>query len=300
MYARHVVFKHRNGSRPRGAGNDRVHGSAGNDVLFGGPGNDGLYGGAGRDTLVGGAGVDRFLRLIRAGTSTKIRDGVSGESATNFRDTTRTTTVGRPGPDLRYGPGRWTDAEVASVDAGLGWLQDRTGNTRLLKTRAGSNLTFIRLGAYIPYDVTDGRDDAAQQAANDSAPLFEGYNFGRGTIGYVNIATANPDEARMDVIHEVAHNWDNENARWSRWLARSGWVQRTTPRAGEVLSKDGRWVYSATAVFASDYGKTNPMEDFATAFEAYYKLKTGTLPPQQQADLSSKLNFIESFVRSLQ
>jgi Ca2+-binding RTX toxin-like protein len=300
-----------------GDGNDRLHGDAGNDVLFGGDGNDGLYGGdgndvvfgnngndgvyggAGRDTLFGGAGTDRFLKLGRAGTSTNIRDWRFGETVTLFKDTTRTTTVGRPGPDLRYAPGQWADAEVAAVDAGLGWLQELTGNTRLLRTRSGGGLTFIRLGTYIPYNTADGVNDAAEEAANNSAPTFAGFNFGGGTIGYVNIATANLDQAREAVIHEVAHNWDNENPRWTRWLATSGWVQKSKPGPGQVRSEDGKWVYSENAVFASDYGKTNPMEDFATAFEALYRRKTGTLPPDQESALRIKLNFIEAFVRTL-
>ena len=64
-----------------------------------------------------------------------------------------------------------------------------------------------------------------------------------------------------------------------------------------MLSTDGKWVYDPAAEFARDYGKTNPYEDFATAFEAYFQLKTGTLPDFD--GLIPKLNFIGLFVESL-
>ena len=281
-----------------GAGNDSLYGGAGNDSLEGHAGNDGLFGGDGKDWLSGGAGIDRFLRWVRSGNQTTLVDKAANESLTTFKGTPSGAVDVEPGPDLRYFPGEWTEGEIEALDAGLGWLHAETGNTRLLRLKSGGNMTFLRYGTYRPYDTTDGVNDAAEKQANELGAFIAGANHGNGTIDVRQLGLLDPREAMRLAIHELAHNWQGAaNPKWAQWLSLSGWVQSNTPTADQELSKDGKWVYARTAAFARDYGKTNPYEDFATAFEAYFLLKTGALPNFEP--LIPKLNFIGLFVTAL-
>lgn len=282
-----------------GDGNDRLYGGDGNDSLSGENGNDGLFGGAGKDTLRGGAGSDRFLRWTRSGNSTTLKDKATSESLTTFKGTTTQQVAKNNGINLRYAPSEWTFAEIEAVDAGLGWLHAEVGNSRMLKRKDGKDMTFAKWGPYIPYNTTDGVNDAAETQANIAGAGFIGFNHNNGTISFVRVSATNPDSAIRLVVHELAHNWDGENAKWTEWLGLSGWVKTTTPGTGQTLSRDGEWVYDSTAAFARDYGKTNPYEDFSTAFEALYQLKTGTLPAADLVALTPKLNFLGLFISSL-
>lgn len=282
-----------------GDGNDVLYGSFGNDSLNGDNGNDGLFGGVGKDTLRGGAGSDRFLRWTKTGNSVTLKDKAGSESLTTFKNTTTQQTATVNGTKLRYAPGEWTMSQIEAIDAGLGWLHAEVGNTRMLKRKDGSDMTFQKWGPYVPYNATDGVNDVADAQANAAGGGFTGFNRNNGTVAVVRLDTTNPDSTIRLVVHELAHNWDNENSKWSNWLALSGWVKTRTAGPGQTLSRDGNWVHNDTAVFARDYGRTNPMEDFATAFEALYQLKTGTLSVTQQTLLADKLNFLGLFITSL-
>jgi Ca2+-binding RTX toxin-like protein len=280
-----------------GAGRDALYGGAGNDDLEGGSGNDGLFGGSGRDTLSGGSGIDRFLKWVGAGNTTTIADAQSYESISTFKDTTTVQTFNPLGQTLRYQPAAWTEFEIEQIDTGLDFLHTETGNTRLLKRSNGGNMTVLRFGDYIPYNESDGNNDANDHQANLDGPRFSGFNKGDGRI-YFNDGTfdaGTTDVARI-TVHELAHNWDTENGKFGEWKALSGWVEDDTPDANQTLSKDGNWVYANTAEFAREYGKTNPYEDFSTTFEAYFKLKMGLLSYTDLVRLTPKLNFIGLFV----
>ena len=58
-------------------------------------------------------------------------------------------------------------------------------------------------------------------------------------------------------------------------------------------------MYTSTAEFARTYGKTNPNEDFSTAFEAYFQYKTGRLVYSEFVRLQDKMNFIGEFITSI-
>jgi Ca2+-binding RTX toxin-like protein len=279
-----------------GLGGDDLYGGAGNDDVEGGSGNDGLFGGAGKDTLAGGTGIDRFLKWVASGNATTLADAQSNESVTTFKDTTTVVTDPVGDLTLRYQPASWAEAEIEQVDAGLGFMHDQTGNARLLKRSNGGNMTFLRYGAYIPYDATDGQNDATDMRANAAGPSYVGFNTGDGRV-YMNDGTFTSDLAvARTTVHELAHNWQTANGKFGEWKALSGWVQTSTPNADQTLSKDGHWVYTSTAEFARDYGRTNPYEDFATSFEAYFLLQTGRLPYTELLRLAPKLNFIGLFV----
>lgn len=284
-----------------GAGNDDLFGGADNDQLEGGPGNDGLFGGSGQEHLYGNGGIDRFLRWDAPGNKTTVHDKASSESLTYFKDQTQETDLVRDGLTLRYAPGQWSEGEIELVDTGLEFLHHEVGNTKMLKRANGGDMTFLRIGAYIPYDAGDGIDDANDQIANRKGLSLLGTNHGNGAIdlNQNDFTFASPDEFTASVVHELAHNWQEANGRLDEWLALSGWVKSTTPNANQILSNDGQWVYDKNAEFARDYGKTNPHEDFATMFEAYFWLKTGQLSQTDIVRLTPKLNFLGLFITRL-
>ena len=52
---------------------------------------------------------------------------------------------------------------------------------------------MLRFGAYIPYNATDGNNDAKDQIANDNGPRFAGFNKNDGRI-YFNQGTFGTDK----------------------------------------------------------------------------------------------------------
>jgi len=281
-----------------GSENDLMYGDAGNDQLEGNGGNDGLFGGAGKEHLFGGSGIDSFLKWEGAGNTTTVHDRKSNESLTVFKNTTSVQTFNHQGVTLRYNPAVWGEDEIEQVDVGMDFLHQETGNTRLLRRSNGTNQAMLRFGDYIPYNDTDGKNDVKDAFANQEGPRFAGFNKGDGRI-YLNHLTF--DDAPVSVIasivvHEFAHNWDTENGKYAEWKGLSGWVAGSNPGLGQSLSSDGKWVYNSDDPFARDYGKTNPLEDFATSFEAYFALKSGTLSYFDLVRLTPKLNFIGLFI----
>jgi hypothetical protein len=157
----------------------------------------------------------------------------------------------------QYSTGFWSEDQIESVDKALAVLQNQTGNTRLLKTSGGGSLTFHKAGS------ADG-DPAG------------GWNSGFGNITLTNAGAGSDFEIRSVTTHEIGHNWDNESPFYQGWLALSGWEQHIPgwhdvfPPAGKVKSGDGGWWHNANAQFARNYGKMNPLEDFATSWEAFF------------------------------
>jgi hypothetical protein len=282
-----------------GLGRDDLFGGANNDDVEGGPGNDGLFGGGGKDTLNGGTGTDRFLKWVAAGNTTTIQGAQSYESITSFKDTTSTQTFSVQGLTLRYQPASWSEEQIEQVDGGLDFLHAEVGNTKMLKLSGGGNVTMFRYGNYIPYNATDGNNDANDMRANDMGPGFTGFNRNNGQIWFGDGAFTSDFEVAETTIHELAHNWDKENGKFNEWKALSGWVETTNPNANQTLSRDGRWVYNSNTEFFRNYGRTNPYEDFATSFEAYYRLKLGMLSYADLVRMTPKLNFIGLMITRL-
>jgi hypothetical protein len=175
---------------------------------------------------------------------------------------------------VQYSAGSWTDAQIESVDKALATLQDQTGNTRLLKTSGGGSLTFHKAGS------ADG--DPAR-----------GWNSGGGTITLTNSGTSTDLRTRSTTIHEIAHNWDEESPFYTGWLALSGWERNIPilhdffPPDGKVKSGDGGWWHNENAQFARSYGAMNPLEDFATSWQAFFGL-SGT-------QVAAKLSHLQAF-----
>lgn len=243
-----------------GDGVDNLYGGNGDDTLKGWLGNDGLYGGAGTDSLTGGGGADRFLQVSG---QTEAKDAAAADAVVLFKNGAKT----------------WSAGEIEKVDAGLKWLHKRTGNDNLLETASGGTITFIR-----------GSSDGDTLA----------FNSNNGTITFLDSGLADATLAAATTIHEVGHNWDTERGStgFNNWKALSGWTQ--TSGSGEVKSLDGNWYYGSTARFALDYGKTNPYEDWSTAWERYFTVKY-SLPDNQglQPIPTTKYNHLDAFFNGL-
>ena len=246
-------------------GNDLLYGGAGNDTLVGGNGNDGLFGGAGTDSMTGGAGADRFL--VMSGQAEQ-KDAAPEDAVITFKNDART----------------WTDAEIEQVDGGLVRLHQRTGNDNLLELKGGAGMTFKREGK-----------QGDTLADNDSAGTIRVFD---STFGSASLAAAT-------VIHEMGHNWDSEHANWAAWQNLSGWTQ-TKPTAANLskynkgASTSENWWYLKTSTFALGYGRTNPKEDFSTAWESYFTYKYGLADGQGLARLSTaKFNHLDALFNSL-
>ncbi|MFO0876416.1 MAG: calcium-binding protein [Gemmataceae bacterium] len=243
-------------------GNDRLYGGDGDDNLYGGYDNDGLFGGAGNDLLYGQWGADRFLRHDS--------DGIC--DADYSVDAKVIFTVGNKA---------WTDAEIIRIDDALNSLMAATNNTKLLKLTTGIRQVFERNSS-----LGDG-----VLADNDSA----------GRIRVADLTFNNTVYTVSDtIIHEIGHNWDNENARWATWQSLSGWrdLPVTSPvptdytRARNLSNVAQPYIYLSTATFSNVYGRTNPREDFATCLQAYFANAA-------HGSWNAKWNFMLTFVQSL-
>ncbi len=233
-----------------GAGNDTLAGGAQGDSLFGSDGNDSLDGGDQPDTLRGGNGNDTLL----GGSSNDDLFGGDGADVMNgnggadhmYQRNDAATVVNRTGDDavLKFVDQDvvWSDAEIEQLDVGLTWLANRTNNTKLLKRFDGKDVAILRVA------------DLGENILAD--------NIGDGRIRFADLAFEDSSPPDVTVVHEMGHNWDEvtENPGIKAFFDLSAWRHTS---AG--------WTYkNLDAVFASDYGRTNPYEDFATSFEVYY------------------------------
>ncbi len=258
-----------------GAGNDALLGSAGNDNLYGGPGDDSLLGGLGSDGLFGGpganrlqgdAGSDRFLQVVG---SLNPADARLEDAVLYFRN----------------GDRAWNATEIEWVDFGLRLLHQRTGNDKLLQRADGAALTFIR---NLSYPSADG---GATYALNNED----------GTIELFNPAFADRTTAAITAVHEIGHNWDDEQPRYRAWLQLSGWTPTRGPTALYAPSADGQWWHLRSARFADAYGRTNPFEDWSSSWESYFTFRYGFLPDNQGLNVlpTAKTSHLDAFFTAL-
>jgi hypothetical protein len=248
-------------------GNDNISGDAGNDLIEGGAGRDGVFGGiGGADSLAGGPGDDRFLLPKSAAGGT--REDVADDFSTAEKDV-RTWFV--PGDK------DWTDDEVMQIDGGLRVLHLSVDGTELLRhppgvatSGEGRELGFYRFA------------ELGGSAAKNG-----------GRIRFADAGIAGDYQTSVIVIHEIGHNWEfyNLNPYWAKghdFHALSGWTARldmTAPAPeGMAISKDGQWLYRKPARFASDYARTNAMEDFAESFVNYFTHPQGGVRWQAKWD----------------
>ena len=181
----------------------------------------------------------------------------------------------------------WTEDEIQQVDTGLRLLHLRTGNDQLLETSKDGTVTFVRSKAY------PGKPNVIRE--NDSG----------GNITLYDGAFSSPTYAIVTAVHEVGHNWDREQSQWQQWLACSGWRNTKPPvsQASNYVSTtrySETWWYLKDKVFALDYGKAHPLEDWSTAWESYFTFKNNFSNPLQLRQLpADKLAHVDRFFNSL-
>jgi len=307
-------------------GNDLLYGGDGEDTLRGGAGLDSLFGGADVDHLVGGGGADRFLLNLVDTNAAPIP--YPEDSVQNIADADALVYFGDTDAQIQdfYGStylfdqGSWTDEEILAVDEALALLVERTGNTTLLETANGVPMTFYRAGS----EMTLNRLTGELTPSSD----IGGWNSGGGQVTFVDLTFDLDGDGAIDadhdwihdvVIHEIGHNWDDENPDWEGWLDLSGWTQSALEATladypwGFSISLDGQWFYdtSKSNTFVRDlatndgYSVMNPYEDFATAFEYYIIDGAGEdVVGVEQNDLkrsllADKLAFMQDFVDDL-
>jgi Ca2+-binding RTX toxin-like protein len=253
-----VVYTGKGNDTAIGAeGDDRLFGDLGNDNLDGGPGNDQLFGGTndGQDRLTGGTGYDRFLVPVGEDVVTDLTTVDARINFSNNPAVYNKLFLGQNGTSS-FLAGAWDNAQIERVAEPLANLQQLTGNTRLLKTASRGELTLLAVGPQI------------------SGNGISGWNSGT-EIAFVNVAQFATPWLQRVVYHEIGHNWDDvsENQHVAAFRQVSGWIVSAVTPAGYTAS-DGygdQWSFSTSAsrTFARDYGRTNPLEDMATTWEAY-------------------------------
>jgi hypothetical protein len=260
-----------------GRGNDLLSGQLGADEMHGDSGNDALIGGEGANKLYGESGNDRFLIWRDQSGFLAIKDfGQGDDTSVYFVDSSEAA---------------WTTEEIQVIDSGFQWIVDRTGNTRLLRTADNSSYAFKRMRTID--NITHG-PSAGQAAAGD--------NNGSGLIRIAD-PMFNPEPfdiyhreslpVAASVVHELAHSWQGTDPeRSKRWNEYSGW---------KVENKEWKFDAAKADAFARDYGKTDPGEDWATAWETYYFIKTRVAgqafypDAAKQAAMKSKLDEVDAF-----
>jgi Ca2+-binding RTX toxin-like protein len=265
-----------------GAGDDDLYGGAGDDGLCGEEGDDGLFGGAGSDVLTGGADDDRFLDYKIDGIwQDSITDRTSHDARLAFvNGSTATARFPESTSTFTYGGGAWDDDCVQAVDFQLGFLHHATGNTRLLKRPGGDNLIFVRQGARLGGVV---------------APFREAWSSGDRI--HLSDAALEPG-ADGALYHAIGHNWADRNA--SAWRALSGWT--TQDKSGDPSFQRGHdvnatWFHWTIAGFSSTYARTNPEEDFAESFAAFFRQRTGH--GTSLVNVAGNSNFIQDLINDL-
>ncbi|MDX1945874.1 MAG: hypothetical protein SFU86_10795 [Pirellulaceae bacterium] len=233
-----------------GNGNDTLQGGTGNDYLSGESGSDALLGGSGRDTLWGGTGVDLFA--YHAGAVPTTGDFTAADVPVRFLN----------------GSSGWTVKEMEIASVALKMVLDKAPRLLRDSDAAGSLLTLEKASSANPWSglnstLAGGKHRLQIADWNENSPAA--------------------NSAMQDtVLHEIGHNWENENRYWQDFLNISGWTQRI-PRGYEhlyysapkspVTGQGSGWYYlqSKHGNFVSSYGRTSPYEDFAEVFASYFR-----------------------------
>ena len=257
-------------------GDDDMYGQAGFDTLRGGNGDDGLCGGRDLDNMRGGEDDDRFLFHVELGVSAaeEFDDFDSNEDAQiSFSD--------GEGVDGKT----WTDAEVEAVDAAIAKVHHHpmTQNTRLLRDRDGYGLSFVRYSSMSAEKVPEGYDLDLTQVGT--------WNFDFGVEGsWAEVYDVAFSRASLpDIVRSIGRQWasGSVNHQWDEFKGISGWTQdEPDPLAAGMEEAQGGWFYLADTGFVSDFGKLNPVEDWADCF-AYFFLTSDT---HDDADVQAKLD----------
>lgn len=280
--------------RGMGGWGDNLYGGPNDDLLYGGEGLDGLFGGTGNNQLYGGEGNDRFLVL--KDKQTEIRDMSENEASLTFEN----------------GKRKWDQNEIEFVDTGLRMLHLRTGNDNLLESASAGALKFVRM--------SKGSTSNTLAANFGDGERIEFYSSVFRSFRRPAELAQRMARIALTAVHEIAHNWDQVgNQNFDPWLTYSGW-RNTDPDDSSIFNpatangdkdtpKSDYWWYLRSASFVRDYGRTNPREDFATSWEAYFRERpwyvvndtvfSGANPEGLETLSSGKNNYLDYFFNFL-
>ena len=272
-----------------GDGDDRLYGGGAGDTLRGGEGHDGRWGGDGVDNLTGGGGADRYLIHENKDANDAITNKTDEDVSVDLENADEL----RHGGDS-YTAAQWAFGEVAEVDEALKQLVDRTGNNTLLRTSGGNELTLIRTGTP---DVEAGEPTAWAWNLDGTGKIWlSDLVFAEWRADGADHHDSSDDEVHNVFLHEIGHNWDDENPDWGAWKDLSGWT--------DVWFVN--WTHDDDAVFASDYASTHPRDDFAETFAAYFAFENGetfhsflTDPVDSAAEIQEKIDFMDDWLETL-
>jgi hypothetical protein len=101
---------------------------------------------------------------------------------------------------------------------------------------------------------------------------YSGVNYKGAITIYEAALNRGTDSYLQTIFHEIGHNHDTESPNFDQFMAISGWTGADPNSSSYTKGIDNKedWWHLKTADFARYYGQTNPREDFATAFGAYF------------------------------
>jgi hypothetical protein len=269
-------------------GNDRLYGRGGNDALDGGSGSDGLYGGSGFDSLNGGTGVDRIL--IHS-NEFPVMDGIDSDSSDftvyfkngeEIKHGTDDDYVDEKGNnktvDIVYGPASWTETYIEQADTTLNVVFEVSNQ---LLQRKGKSITLIL------------QDPPSNAASN-------GWNADNGDIHIFNKSSHANNNWEDVLVHEIGHNWDNENDDWGEWKAICSWIWspwNTSDDWTRYETDDYKslwWYKVGSESIGESYSRKSPYEDFACHFNEYIRKGYDSM-----SDVPTKRDFLKKFISDL-
>ncbi|HEY0711107.1 MAG TPA: hypothetical protein VGF45_00415 [Polyangia bacterium] len=184
--------------------------------------------------------------------------------------------------NIGYVDKRWNDDELVQLDSALARIPDH------LLLENGRNNHISRISQIDSNGAGDNEVSTGNIRITDRSMV--------GMSRFSSAAAAGVTAFTDIVLHEVAHNMDDEHARFAEYSAISGWRRigdggsyRHLPNGGEVKgwqvglhddpdgdyivmnqSNRGSYVYRKGAEFGESlYGRTNPHEDFAETFTEF-------------------------------
>jgi len=269
-----------------GNGDDFIRGDAGNDLLRGQNGEDRLFGSDGRDSLIGGAGFFDFLS--------------GGEGADRFLALVDDFVEQREVQDaliqFRNGSNNWTNIEMEVLDRAFARLEAATENTRLLKdTETVEPLVFIKETTIPagPHIANPELVEIVEQVRNPATgELVEQVTIERrysvGDWDEFDADTNRFHELELPQViglawastEQIQNVLSQEDTLWNQFLRLSDWIPAVDEFGNRVgnpntnfyqISTDNQWFHLQNALFAEDFARTNPQEDFGTVWRLFFE-----------------------------
>ena len=139
----------------------------------------------------------------------------------------------------------WTASELDQVLMALSYYPEKA-----LPIDTNSSFVHFKRG----YSLKIYGDDSDRVIANSSVEVFDPWD---------KLSNASKQSALVHEIgHRMAGKMDADES--PTWLELSGWTKKTNPK-----NKNVKWKSSKPSALISDYGRTNPDEDFAECVVAY-------------------------------